>query len=202
MINTIIFDLGGVLIDWNPKHLYRKIFSDEVEIDNFLNTICTSDWNEEQDAGRTLKEATETLVKEHPEHEENIRAYYSRWEEMLGGAIEGTVDIFKKLKAAKTYKIYALTNWSAETFPIAQQKFELLNWFDGVVVSGTEKYRKPFPKFYHILLERYNVKPEEALFIDDNERNIKAARELGIDSIHFLSPPQLVEELKARGIDV
>lgn len=200
MINTIIFDLGGVLIDWNPKHLYRKIFNDEREMDRFLNNICTSDWNEEQDAGRTLQEATETLVKEHPEHEKNIRAYYDRWKEMLGGPIEGTVEVFKKLKASNKFKIYALTNWSSETFPIAQQQYELLGWFDGVVVSGTERNRKPFPKFYQVLLDRYHVKPEEALFIDDNERNIKAARELGIDSILFKNPAQLVEDLAARGI--
>lgn len=201
MINTIIFDLGGVLIDWNPKHLYRKIFKDEQEIDNFLNTVCTSDWNEEQDAGRTLQEATETLVKEHPEHEDNIRAYYSRWEEMLGGAIEGTVDIFRKLRESKQFKIYALTNWSIETFPVAQERYEFLKWFDGVVMSGEEKNRKPFPEFYKVLLDRYQVKPEEALFIDDNVRNIKAAKELGIDSIPFVNPEQLNRDLKERGIN-
>lgn len=200
MINTIIFDLGGVLIDWNPKHLYRKLFDDEAEMENFLSNVCTSDWNEEQDAGRTIKEATETLVQEHPEHEENIRAFYGRWEEMLGGAIAGTVEIFRKLKESGQFKIYALTNWSAETFPIAQDKYDFLGWFDGVVVSGTERNRKPFAKFYQILLDRYSVKPAEALFIDDNLRNVKAAKELGIDSICFTDPEALLEELKSRGI--
>lgn len=202
MINTIIFDLGGVLIDWNPKHLYRKIFNDESEMDNFLNTVCTSDWNEEQDAGRTIQEATETLVRKFPEHEENIKAFYGRWEEMLGGALEGTVEIFRKMKVSGFYKIYALTNWSIETFPIAQQRYDFLNWFDGVVVSGVEKYRKPFPKFYQILLDRYNVKPEEALFIDDNLRNVKAAKELGIDSICFSNADELNDELVKRGINL
>ena len=200
MINTIIFDLGAVLIDWNPDYMYRTIFDNEQEMRDFLNTVTTSDWNEEQDAGRTLQEGTEWLVQQHPQHEANIRAFYGRWIEMLGDAFEGTVEIFKELKEGNKYKIYALTNWSAETFPMAQQKFDFLNWFDGVVVSGAEKMRKPAPEFYHILLDRYNVKPEESLFIDDNYRNILAAEKLGINSIHFTSPEQLKEELLERGI--
>lgn len=202
MITAIIFDLGGVLIDWNPEYLYRKIFKDESKMKHFLEKICTSEWNEEQDAGQTLKEATETLMKEYPDHEENILAYYGRWQEMLAGAIEGTVEIFEKLKDSQRFKIYALTNWSAETFPIAKQLYPFLGWFDGVVVSGTEKKRKPFPEFYRILLDRYGVKAEEALFIDDNIRNVEAAKQIGIDSIHFINPKHLIEDLSARGIDL
>src|SRR3954468_9379148 len=119
MITAIIFDLGGVLIDWNPEYLYRKIFKDEAEMKDFLGKVCTPEWNEEQDAGRTLKEATKVLIDGFPAHEENIRAYYDRWDEMLGGFIEGSVEIFRQLKESKKFKIYALTNWSAETFPIA-----------------------------------------------------------------------------------
>lgn len=202
MISVIIFDLGGVLIDWNPEYLYRKIFDNESEMKHFLKKVCTPEWNEDQDAGRTLKEATESLIQQYPEHEENIRLYYGRWNEMLGGAIKGTVEIFRKLKDSKKFKIYALTNWSAETFPIAFQQYEFLGWFDGAVVSGTEKKRKPFPEFYKILLDRYNVKAEEALFIDDNLRNVNAAKQVGIDTIRFTSPEQLEQELLARGIDV
>jgi 2-haloacid dehalogenase len=200
MINTVIFDLGAVLIDWNPHYLYRKIFQEEAEMLHFLENICTSEWNEEQDAGRSLQEATELLVAKHPEHEEYIRAFYSRWEEMLGDAIEGTVEIFKELKDSKRYKIYALTNWSAETFPIAQERFEFLKWFDGIVMSGEEKNRKPFPSFYQLLLDRYQVKPEEAIFIDDNLRNIKAAEQIGIKSFHFTSPEVLREALEEQDI--
>ncbi|WP_256012735.1 HAD family hydrolase [Desertivirga xinjiangensis] len=200
MINTIIFDLGAVLINWHPHHLYKKIFSDESEMHHFIENVCTGDWNEEQDGGRTLAEGTEVLVKQFPEHEDNIRAYYGRWEEMLDGPIQGTVDLFKALKDSGSYKIYALTNWSAETYPIAQGKFDFLNWFDGVVVSGTEKLRKPFPEFYQILLDRYKVKPENALFIDDNLRNVEAARMLGIESIHFTNPQDLEAELVKRGL--
>src|SRR3954454_24237708 len=118
MYSTIIFDLGGVLIDWNPQYLFRKIFANESEMKEFLEQVCTPEWNEEQDAGRTLKEATEDLVTKFPDHEHHIRAYYGRWEEMLGGAFEDTVQVFRELKETKRYKIYALTNWSAETFPI------------------------------------------------------------------------------------
>lgn len=200
MITTLIFDLGGVLVDWKPEYLYRNIFDDEADMRQFLDTICTGDWNEEQDGGRTLKDGTDLLVKQYPEQAENIRAYYSRWEEMLNGAIEGTVEIFKDLKASGRYKIYALTNWSAETFPIAQQKFDFLNWFDGIVVSGTERMRKPKPEFYQLLLSRYQLKSDEVLFIDDNLRNVKAALEMGIDSIHFTTPEKLRVELMDRGI--
>jgi 2-haloacid dehalogenase len=200
MIKTIIFDLGAVLIDWNPHYLYRKIFKEEAEMLHFLENVCTPDWNEEQDAGRSLEEATALLVARHPEQAENIRAFYGRWDEMLGGAIEGTVEIFRELKESGRYKFYALTNWSAETFPVAQARYDFLNWFDGTVVSGTEKDRKPFASFYHTLLNRYDVHPSEALFIDDNLRNIKAAEQLGIDSIHFTSPEALKETLKEKGV--
>jgi 2-haloacid dehalogenase len=200
MITTIIFDLGAVLIDWNPRYMYRTIFSNEAEMEKFLAEITTSDWNEEQDAGRPLQEGTELLVRQFPEHEKLIRAFYGRWHEMLGEAFHDTVEIFKKLKESGKYKIYALTNWSAETFPVALARFEFLNWFDGIVVSGAEKMRKPTPEFYHILLDRYNVKPDEALFIDDNYRNILAAEKIGIHCIHFTSTGHLEEQLANWGI--
>jgi 2-haloacid dehalogenase len=200
MTNTIIFDFGGVLIDWNPSYLFSKTFRDKSQMDYFLKNICTSDWNEEQDGGRTLKEATEFLVEKFPEHEENIKAYYSRWEEMLGGVFQGTIDILKELKESKKYKLLGLTNWSAETFPIAKEKYDFLNWFDGIVVSGEEKCRKPFAEFYHILLKRYQVEPERAIFIDDNVRNLEGARAVGIQTIHFVSPEELRIALKEKGV--
>jgi len=200
MINTIIFDLGAVLIDWNPHYMYRSVFDNEEEMKNFLATITTSDWNEEQDAGRSLQEGTDLLVKQFPEHEANIRLFYARWYEMLGEAFWDTVEIFKELKETGKYKIYALTNWSAETFPVAFERYEFLKWFDGIVVSGAEKMRKPTPEFYQILLDRYHVRAEEALFIDDNKRNVLAAEKLGIKSIHFTSAEALKEELISMAI--
>lgn len=200
MINTIIFDLGAVLIDWNPHYMYRTIFDDEEEMKNFLATVCTPDWNEEQDAGRPIQEGTDLLVQQFPEHEENIRAFYGRWVEMLGGPFHDTVQIFKELKESGRYKIYALTNWSAELFPHATNRYDFLDWFDGIVVSGAEKMRKPQPEFYQLLLDRHNVNATEALFIDDNYRNILAAEKMGITSIHFTSAEELRKKLVEMNI--
>ncbi|WP_210116211.1 HAD family hydrolase [Hymenobacter fodinae] len=196
-ITTIVFDLGGVLIDWNPRYLYKQLFTDEQEMESFLSTVTTPDWNEEQDAGRTIAEGTALLVAKHPEHRELIEHFYGRWPEMLGGAIQGTVDILTELRDSGRYRLYALTNWSEETFPIALEQFEFLHWFEGIVVSGTEKSRKPFPDFYHTLLTRYQVDPSQAVFIDDNERNIHAAEAVGLHTVHFQSPEQLRTELVA-----
>ena len=153
-IDTIIFDLGGVLIDWDPKKVYRTIFKTEKEIEWFFENICTNDWNENQDAGYPLAKATEELVAKHPEWEKEIKAFYGRWEEMLGGPIQETVEIYKQLKQNSSYKFYALTNWSAETFPIALERYDFLHWFDGRLVSGEEKTRKPFLDFYQKLLDK------------------------------------------------
>jgi len=195
-IDTIIFDLGGVLIDWNPRHLYRKIFKTEEEIDWFLQNICTSEWNEQQDAGRSFEEATDELLSKFPDHEIPIRAWYGRWKETINGPITETVKIFEELREAKKYRLYALTNWSEQTFPWALENFNFLQWFEGIVVSGVEKTRKPFPEFYQILLSRYNIDPTKALFIDDSHRNIIGAQALGINGIHFQSPTQLRSELQ------
>lgn len=199
-IKTIIFDLGGVLCDWNPDYVYKTVFDNEEEMKWFYDNICTPHWNEEQDAGRSLAEATELLVKEFPDHEENIRAYYGRWEEMLKGPIEGTVDIFRELRSMNKYQILALTNWSAETFPIALQRFDFLHWFDGRVVSGEEKTRKPYREIYETLVQRFDVDPRTALYTDDNTRNLAPAKELGMHTIHFQSPPQFRRELLALGV--
>ncbi len=202
-INTIIFDLGGVLIDWNPEYVYLDVFEGNREkMDWFFKTICTQDWNENQDAGYPLQKATEERIALFPEHEDLIRIYYDRWEEMLGNAIEGTVDILKSLIGNTSYKVIALTNWSHETFPIALKRFDFLHWFEGIVVSGEEKTRKPFKDIYELTLKRYNINPEESIFIDDNLRNIEASRELGINGIHFESPKALREQLKHYSIDI
>ncbi len=198
--DTIIFDLGGVLIDWNPRYLYRKIFKTEEEIDWFLQNICTMDWNEQQDAGRSFEEATQELLDKFPEHEVPIRAWYGRWQETIKGSIADTVSILSAIRDSKKYRLYALTNWSEETFPWALDNFEFLHWFEGIVVSGIEKKRKPFHDFYQLLLERYQVDPAKAIFIDDNHRNVLAGEAVGIKGIHFQSPDQLRAELSRNGI--
>ncbi|WP_406683938.1 HAD family phosphatase [Seonamhaeicola sp. MEBiC1930] len=200
-IDTFIFDLGGVLIDWQPEFVYLDEFKgDREKMQWFFDNICTSDWNENQDAGYPMAKATEERVALFPEHESLIRMFYGRWVEMLGDEISGTVDILKKLIDSKEYKVVALTNWSAETFPIALDKFEFLHWFEGIIVSGEEKTRKPFDEIYHLTLNRFNIKAKNAIFIDDNARNIEAANNLGINGIRFNNPEQLIEDLKTHNI--
>lgn len=199
-IETIIFDLGAVLIDWNPRHLYRKIFKTEEEITWFLENICTSEWNDNQDAGRSFAEATEELILKHPEWEVPVRAWYDRWHETITGPMHDTVEILKTIKESGQYRLYALTNWSAETFPWALSTFDFLHWFEGIVVSGIEKMRKPQPEFYQILFDRYNVNPNKALFIDDNMKNIAAGKDVGLTTIHFESADQLRKDLVRIGV--
>ena len=201
MHTTIIFDLGGVLIDWSPNYVYDKIFEgDEQRKQYFFQNICTSDWNENQDAGYPLQKATEDKLAEFPEWEKEIKAFYGRWEEMLGGPIKATVDVFKKIKNTNQHRLYALTNWSHETFPIALERYDFLQWFEGIVVSGEEKTRKPFPEFYRILFNRYDVDPTKAIFIDDNLRNVEAGQALGLTGIHFQSAHLLEKELKKLNV--
>ena len=202
-IKNIIFDLGGVLVDWNPEYVYLDVFKgDRKKMKWFFDEVCTFDWNENQDAGYPLAQATEDRIKLFPQYEEWIRVFYGRWEEMLGGPIEGTVKLLKALVANPDYRAVALTNWSAETFPVALKKFEFLHWFEGIVVSGTEKTRKPFADIYQLTLDRYALNASDSLFIDDNLRNIEAAQALGIQTIHFKNPDQLQEALQLLQIAI
>ncbi|MEI6412011.1 MAG: HAD family phosphatase [Bacteroidota bacterium] len=199
-LDTIIFDLGGVLIDWNPEYVFRSVIPDAEKRRYFFENICTHDWNIEQDAGRTLQEGTELLVAAHPEWETEIRAFYGRWEEMLGGPIEETVEILRELRDRGTHRLLALTNWSHETFPVALERYEFLQWFEGIVVSGAEKTRKPFADIYQILLDRYKVDAPMSVFIDDSLKNVEGAMALGIQGIHFQNPDQLraiLQEMEA-----
>ncbi|MBT1701211.1 HAD family phosphatase [Fulvivirgaceae bacterium PWU4] len=199
-IETVIFDLGGVLIDWNPRYLYRKILKDEEQVNWFLQNICTSEWNDEQDAGRSFEEATRELIRKHPGWEEAITAWYGRWQETISGPIQETVEILEAIKKSNGYRLYALTNWSAETFPWALDNFKFLHWFEGIVVSGVEKTRKPFPEFYQILFDRYKIDPSKAIFIDDNIKNIEGARKIGLPAIQFQNPQQLRAHLTQIGL--
>jgi len=202
-IDTVIFDLGGVLIDWNPEYVYLDIFNgDREKMQWFFDTICTHDWNENQDAGYPLAQATADLVAKFPDYKSEIEAFYGRWPEMIGGAISGTVNILESIIKSKHYKVVALTNWSHETWPIVYKEFEFLQWFDGILMSGEEKTRKPFDEIYYLTLNRFDIKAENALFIDDNLRNIEAARRLGIHSIHFKNPESLLEALMDYNIQL
>jgi len=198
---TIVFDLGGVLIDWNPRYLYRELIPSEKDMDYFLDNICTSEWNELQDAGRSLEEATSILIAHFPEYSDLIAAYYGSWQKMLRGSFPATLESLKKL-IDKDYRLLALTNWSNETFPIALELFDFLHWFEGILVSGKEKMKKPDPAIFNLLVKRFHLNPSETLFIDDNPQNVLAASRLGIDTIHFSGNSQLIDQLRSRGIDL
>jgi len=198
--SVAIFDLGGVLIEWNPRHLYRKLFNgDEAAMEHFLDNVCTTEWNQRQDAGRTFAEGIRELMPLHAERLELIEAFGKRFAEMIPGAIEGSVAVLSELKQLGV-PIYAITNWSAETFPPQRERFAFLSWFQGIVVSGFEGVIKPDRRIFEILCERYGVKPDEAVFIDDVVGNAGAASALGIHGIHFRSPEQLRSELVALGL--
>lgn len=201
-IDTIIFDLGGVLVDWNPKYMYKNVFSSEEKMKWFLNNVCTPQWNIEQDGGRTIAEAENILISEFPEYEKEIKLFYKDWEHMFSGTIKENVELFKQLKASNKYKIYALTNWSSEKWNKALELFPFFKEFDGVVVSGQEKCRKPFPKIYNIILKRYQINPENSIFIDDNFDNVQASKKLGINGIHFSSKTNLTVKLASFNINI
>jgi 2-haloacid dehalogenase len=196
---AIIFDLGAVLIDWDPRHLYRKLFDDHEEMERFLAEITTHAWNAQHDAGVRWEDGVSSLIAEHPEYADLIMAYWKRWDEMLNGPIEGTVAILQRLKD-DGHELHALTNWSDETFPVARRRYGFLDLFEQIVVSGEEKVMKPDHRIYRTLLDRIGRTPRECIFIDDSPRNVAAAVELGFDAIHFVSPQQLADDLAVRGI--
>jgi len=196
---SVVFDLGAVLIDWNPRHLYRQLLPDEAAMEHFLATVCTPEWNEEQDAGRPFAEGIALLCEQHPHHAELIHAYFKRWHEMLGGPIHSTVAILERLHK-RGVPLFALTNWSAETFPQARARFEFLKLFRGILVSGEERLKKPDPVIYQRMLTRFGLSAPRSVFIDDSEKNVRAARELGMIALRFHSPSELERELARLGL--
>jgi 2-haloacid dehalogenase len=198
-MKTIIFDLGGVLLDWNPHRLYAPFFNSNAEIDRFLAEINFAEWNMHQDAGRPFAEGVAALSQEFPHYADLIRAYHERWEDSVPGPIEGTVKILKRLKKAG-FPLYALTNFSAETFPIMRRRFKFLKLFEYILVSGEVGMVKPNPKIYKLLLKKIDRPAAKCLFIDDSAANIAAAAALGFDTIRFESPEQLREALINRNI--
>ena len=198
--SVAIFDLGGVLLDWDPRFLYRKLFDgDETAMEHFLATVCTTEWNERQDSGRSFAEAIQELLPRHADKIELIEAFGTRFGEMIRGPIDAAVEVLAELRDREV-PLYVLSNWSAETFPSQRQRFEFLSWFDGIVISGLEGVMKPDPRIFRILLDRYGVAAESAVFIDDVARNAAAATAVGIHGIHFRSPEQLRRELITLGM--
>jgi len=196
---VVIFDLGGVLIDWDPRYLYRQLIEDEAAMEDFLGRVCTQAWNELQDAGRPVAEATAALAAEHPECAHLIAAYYGRFDEMMQGAFEDTVAVLDELDR-RGVPLFALSNFSAEMFRHARRRFGFLARFRDVLLSGEERLLKPDPRFYRLLLDRHRIDPEEAVFVDDRPHNVDAAGALGMTGLLFRGAGDLRRELGALGL--
>jgi 2-haloacid dehalogenase len=195
-----IFDLGGVLFDWDPRYLYRKLFNgDESAVEHFLTNICTPDWNEQQDAGRTFAEGCNALKTIHPRHASMIDAWFERYDEMLAGEIPGSVAVLSELRSNGT-PLYALSNWSTETFPFAQRRFECLKWFRAVMLSGDVRLVKPDPRIFDLFLKTHAVDPARAVYIDDRRDNVDSAASFGLHAIQFKNAPALRAELAELGL--
>jgi len=198
--SIVVFDLGGVLIDWDPRHLYRKLFAgDEAAMEDFLANVCTHEWNRHQDAGRSFAEGAQVLKDLHPDKAALIDAYGTRFDEMMAGPITGSVEILAELKDRGT-RLFGLSNWSRETYPPAFRRFEFLRGFEGILISGDVKVIKPDPRIFELLIERFAIEPRSAVYIDDVEANASAARPFGFHAIHFSAPTALRSELVSLGL--
>ena len=199
-IRAIIFDYGNVLLEWNPRYVYQRFFPDDPEgMEEFLQEIDFMEWNAQQDKGRTFAEGVAALSRQFPHHAHLIQAYHDHWEDSIGEAYWGTVEMMRQLKA-KEYPIYGLSNWSAETFPRVRGRYNFFDLFDDMVISGAVGFVKPEPEIFHILLEKIGRPPEECLFIDDSLPNIQQANTIGFRTIQFQSPSQLQAELMQLGL--
>lgn len=194
--SLVVFDLGGVLIDWNPRYFYRKLFNgNEAAMEHFLATVCTPEWNEQQDAGRSFAQAVTLLKHQHPDKSELIEAWLTGYPEMLAGPIPGSVAILAELRK-RGVPVYAITNWSAETFPVALERFDFLHWFRGILVSGEVKMLKPDPRIFRLLFERFAIDPARAVYVDDHQKNVEAATALGMRGVHFTHAAALRQEFE------
>ena len=201
-IRAVVFDLGAVLIDWNPRHLYRRLFDgDDAAMERFLAEVCTPAWNAGLDAGGSWHDAVEALAQRHPEQRDLIVAYDERWPEMLGGSIEGTVEIVRELRTSGV-GLAVLSNWSAEKFPVARERYDFLGWFETLVISGEIGLSKPDPRIYRHLLERTGFDPAATLFVDDQPANLEVAAELGMTALRFEDPEMLRRDLRELRLPV
>jgi 2-haloacid dehalogenase len=199
-IGAVIFDIGGVLLDWNPRYLYRRLMDDEEAMEHFLSEVCTMDWHEANDLGIPFEVTCAQLAAQHPEHAELIWAWGRRTEEMVGGPIDGTVAILRELKEDAKVRLFALTNMEATTYPLRRERYEFLRWFDGTVVSSSEGVIKPDERIFRVLLERYGLTAASTIMVDDNPRNIAAAAALGMPTVLFESPEGLRRTLEEHGV--
>ena len=200
-ISAVVFDLGGVLIDWNPRHLYRRLFADPGEMEDFLGRVCTDAWHREHDLGADIRLSCEQLASQHVQYRDMIMAWADRGEEMAAGQFDQTVSVLRTLKAAGL-RCYALSNMEREVFAIRSARFPFMRWFDGQVISGFEGVAKPDRRIFEVLLTRYDLDPAAAVFVDDSTRNVEAARDLGFNAVHYTSADQLKLKLRALGLQL
>jgi len=199
-IRAILFDFGNVLLEWNPRYVYRRYFpGDEAAMEQFFQEVNFMEWNAQQDKGRTFAEGVAVLSSEFPQYSDLIQAYPDNWKDSIGDSLEGTVEIMKQLKTAG-FSVYGLSNWSAETFPLVREKFVFFGLLDDIIISGEVGQIKPDPEIYEIALRRIGRPASECLFIDDALANIEQARKMGFSVVHFQSPEQLRSELKKLGL--
>ena len=189
-----LFDLGGVFFDWDPHYFYKNVFDDHVERDNFLQNICNDDWNIQQDAGRLIKDAEIELVKNFPNYEKEIKLYYKNHRKMFRQIFQQSVDILNDLKE-KNFECFVLSNWSWETFEGMEKEYPFLRKFDGFIISGKEKLVKPNLEIYKLAISRFNLIPNETVFIDDRKENIEAAKMLNFLTIHLTNPEIINQEI-------
>jgi 2-haloacid dehalogenase len=198
-IEAVVFDVGGVLLDWNPRHLYRKLFEEREEMDSFLEEICTLQWHAKHDRGYPTERSCAELAARHPEHAEEIWAWAHRSEEMISGPIDQTVEILRELLDGGV-RCFALTNMERETYPRRLERYPFMRWFEGTVVSGFEGISKPDAGIFELLLERFGLEPANTLMIDDSPLNLSTARSLGMQTVLFSSPPALRAALEQAGL--
>jgi 2-haloacid dehalogenase len=197
--STVVFDLGGVLVDWDPRYLFRQLLPDDAAVEAFLADVCSPDWNAAQDAGRSWAEAVREASERFPEHAELVAAYDERWWETIGGQIDGTVEVLDELRR-RGVGLYAITNWSAEKFDLTFPRFDWLAWFDGIVVSGYERIVKPDPRIFQLLVDRHGVDPRAAVYVDDVPANVAAALAIGMTGLVFTTTEQLRADLGELGL--
>ena len=194
-IKNVVFDFGGVLLDWNPRYFYKSIFNDDQKMEYFVQNIATSTWNAQMDKGRSFEECMKELAEQYPEYKDPIMLYRKGWETMLKGPIESGMRVLDAVMNAQKFKVYGLTNWSAETFPGTFNKYKFLQKFEGIVVSGEEQMIKPEKGIYLTLIERYNLVPEETFFMDDNIQNVETALSRGINAVQFTGTDKNLEQI-------
>lgn len=198
-MDAVVLDIGGVLLDWDPRHLFRRLIPDETDREWFLSEVCGPGWNRRQDEGRPWADAVAQAVGDHPEWERWIRAYDERWIETVAGLYQDTVEVLRDLRAGAT-PVFALTNFSEEKWALACEHYDVLTSFDGVVVSGRERLAKPDPAIYRVLVERFSVEPARTFFTDDVQQNVDAALAVGLDAERFTGAGRLREQLTSRGV--